>query len=404
MPVKCIDYGHFDNIYWTIRHSYTKAVFLLDFMMKKTKFAFFFAFSVHFLFISPILYAQTAFDADSAAKRLEASLAGNSSAPSAQVTRGRSQPKWVNDPYITYPRDRYIAAIGSAPDRAQAEARAFAALAAIFGQSVRSEFTVTTMYSEAVSRGIISVSDNTSVRDVLTTSVALDKLAGAEIGNIWDSTRGMVYAAAYMEKSKAISIYTDMIIINNRNIESLTAMSDSEKNSFSGLSRYRLSALIAGINANYASVVTQSGGSVSSLNIRSADSINIEAAKIIQNITVTVKVTNDRANRVQDAFAGVLSSRGIRTRGNNPQYTLEVNLQTNDVSFSGSEYKFCRIEASANLIENQTGASLFPFNFNVREGHTSYANAEAAAFAGAEKEIAQKFSAVLSEFLMSAMP
>ncbi|MCL2237064.1 MAG: LPP20 family lipoprotein [Treponema sp.] len=346
------------------------------------------------------VYAQTAFDVEESVLRLETYLVSSTT----QMTRGGSQPDWVNDPYSIYPRDHYIAAIGSASDRNQAEARAFTALAAIFGQSVRSEFTVTTMYTEAINRGVITVSENTGVRDMLTTAVTLDRLIGAEIGNIWDSRRGTVYAVAYMEKARAVSIYTDIITINNRNIAQLVSMSESEKNTLSGLSRYRLSALIAGINANYAAVVTLSGGSTSSLNIRSVDSLNMEAAEIVRNITIAVRVTNDRANRVQDAFARVLSSEGFRTRGNNPLYTLEVDVEKSEISFHGNNFIFCRMEVSANLIENQSGSSMFPFNFNLREGHANYANAEAAVFARAEREIHEKFSVSLREYLLSLMP
>ena len=353
--------------------------------------------------------AQSADRADAAARdavrRLEEALGGNAppQAP-AQVIQGGAQPRWVNEPYGVYARDRYIVAVGSGANRSQAEAKALAALTAVFGQSIKSDFSIATMYTEAVNRGVVNVSENTSIRDKITTAASMDNLVGAEIGNVWESGRGTVYAAAYMDRAKTVSIYTDMIIINNRNIELLTTMGSAEKNTLDGYARFRLAAHIAGINANYAAVVSQAGGSTASLNLRSADSLNLEAANIIRNITVTVRVTNDRANRVQDAFARVLSSEGLRTRGNNPPYTLEVHLSASEAAFPGNSYIFCRIEASANLIENSTGASLLPFSFNDRLGHATYANAEAAAFASAEKIIAERYPAALREYLASLIP
>ncbi|MDR2541908.1 MAG: LPP20 family lipoprotein [Treponema sp.] len=369
--------------------------------------------------VSFSLYSQTspqaAQDAEAAARealrRLDATLGGNVSPGTpqaivqpAQIARGGSQPQWVSDPYAVYDQNHFIAAVGSGSNRDEAESRALGSLVAIFGQTIRSDFAVVTMYTEAVNRGVVNVSENTNVRDQISRAASMDNVIGAQIGSIWDSGRGTIHAVAYMDRAKTISIYSDLIIVNNRNIDLLTNMSDTEKNSLDGFARYRLASQIAGINTNYAAVVTQAGGSTSALNLRSADYFSLEAANIIRNITVTVDVSNDRANRVQDAFARVLNAENLRTRGNNPRYTLEVRLDVNEVSFPGNAHIFCRIEGSANLIDNHTGASLLPFSFNERTGHTTYANAEAAAFLNVERLIAQRYPALLREFLASLIP
>jgi len=369
-----------------------------------------------FIFLTGSLFSQTPAQAGEAAReallRLEAALGGNNqtsvsgsaNTTAAQVIQGGTQPAWVNDPYTAYNRDRYIAVIGSGTNRIQAEARALTALAAIFGQSIKSEFVIAAMYTEAVNRGAVSVSDNTSIRDTITKAVSMDNIIGAQIGYVWDSGRDIVYAAAYLDKARAIAVYTDMIIINNNNIAHLTNMSINERNTFDGYARYRLAYQIAGINSNYAVIITMSGGSVASLNLNGADYYKIEAADIFRNITVTVSVDNDRANRVQNAFAGVLSSEGLRTRGNNPPYVLEVSVFSGEVDDPTNIYKWCLMEISANLIENSTGASLLPFSIDLYSGDLSYANAETAAYMNAEREIAQKYPALLREYLAAVMP
>jgi hypothetical protein len=370
-----------------------------------------------FTLLPGVFFAQTPNEADAAARdalrRLESALGGNVGAGTiaapaiavppapAQVSRGGRQPAWVDDVYSAYNREHFLAIVGSAANRDQAEARAFAALVALFGQSIKAEFTVAENYTEAVNRGVVNISQNTQVSEQITRAATMDRLFGAEIGNVWDDTRGTVHAVAFMDKARAISIYSDMIIVNNRNIGTLTAMNDDEKNSLDGYARFRLAALIAGINENYAAVISQLGGSVS---VRSADSLFFEAANIIRNITVVVAVTNDRANRVQDTFARILGAEGLRTRGNNPRYTLEVRLNVNEVTFPGNNNIFCRIEGSANLIDNQTGASLFPFAFNIREGHTTFANAEDRAFREAERTIADQYPGLLRSYLASLIP
>jgi hypothetical protein len=181
-------------------------------------------------------------------------------------------------------------------------------------------------------------------------------------------------------------------------------MSEKEKNTFDGFARYRLASQIAGINANYAAVISQSGGSVSSLTLNNADYYKLEADNIFRNITVTVSVDNDRANRVQNAFAGVINSQGLRTRGNSPSYVLEVFVYASEAVYPNNSIKWCVMEVSANLIDNSTGASLIPFGFNLREGHSTYANAETRAYAAAEREINERFPALLREYLASVMP
>jgi len=363
---------------------------------------------------SNLLFAQTFPDADLSfgdlIQRIENTIGGvnapaaSSNSPAAQVTRGGSQPRWVDDPYAFYARDRYFAAVGSAGNRDEAQRKALAALVAIFGQSVRSDFAAVTQYAEAVNRGIVTVSENTRIRDEVSTAASMDALVGAEIGNVWDNGRGTFYAAAYMEKAKTISIYSDLIILNNRNIEFLTTMSDREKNTLDGYARYKLAALISTINANYANLISLAGGSAASLNVRNANFFNIEASNIIKNITVTVNVGNDVSSRVRDAFASALTAEGLRTRGNNPLYTLEVRLEMNEAVFPNNRNIFCRFTVSANLVENSTGAVLLPFNFTDRAGHTTYANAQAAALTLMERTIAAKYPEALREYFSSMLP
>ncbi|MCL2441087.1 MAG: LPP20 family lipoprotein [Treponema sp.] len=362
---------------------------------------------------SGFVFAQTPNEANAAARdalrRLESALSGESvsglsTPPPAQVTRGGNQPRWTDDPYAAYPRERFIAVTGTGVNRNDAERRALVALAAYFGQSIQADFSTTTAYTQAVNSGTVNVSENSNVRDRIITAASMDNLIGAEIGNIWDDGRGTVYAVAFLDRAKTISIYTDMIILNNQNITLLTAMSNAEKNTFNGLARFRLASNIAGINTNYASVVSMAGGSTASLNLRNAEFYNLEVQNIIQNITVVVNVSNDRSNRVQDAFARVLSSLRLRTRGNNPPYTLEVRLNVSELRTPASEFVFCNIELSANLIENSTGASLIAFNESVREGHTIYTGAEARAFSAIEGIIAEKFSFLLQGYINSLIP
>jgi len=346
--------------------------------------------------------------ADDATRRLDEALGGGTgtgrnTAP-VQVARGGTRPNWISNPYAVYSRDQYLAAVGTAADRTEAEKRAFAALAAFFGQSIRADLTVATMYSEAVSNGIITVSENTQVRDTIVTAASLDTLIGAEIGNVWDDGRGTIYALAYIDRKRTAAVYTEIILMNQRNIDNLLAMSAAEKNMFDGYARYRLAALIAGMNAEYAGIVKLSGDSNVSFDISNADVLFLEASNIIKNISVGFKVSGDSNNRVRDAFAKVLSGEGLRTQGNNTPYVLEVSVNMGEITYPGNTFKFCGYTVSANLIERSTGSVLLPFNFSGREGHSTYENAQTRAVAAIERTIAESYPVLFREYLAALLP
>jgi hypothetical protein len=363
-------------------------------------------------FAANVVYAQSAGNsktaADDATRRLEQALSGNSVAGSSQnavqVARGGTRPRWVNSPYSDYPQNSYIAAVGTAKNRADAEKQAFAALTAFFGQSVKSDYALANAYSEAVSNGIVSVSENTNVREIIVTAASLDNLIGAAIGNIWDDGSGTVYALAYLEKERTVLIYTEISRINQKNIENLVSMDAGQKNTFDGYARYKLAALLAGMNAGYAGIVSLAGGTTAPLNLTGADTLVLEAADIIRNISIGFDVKNDKNNRVRDAFAKVLSGEGLRTRGNNPPYILEINIDMDEAKFPNNNFIFCRYTLSANLVERAAGSVLFPFSVTDREGHTSYTEAQNRAFVSIEKLINEKYPDAFREYLAGLLP
>ena len=373
-------------------------------------------------FTANVVYAQSAGSVDALARdalrRLDEVLNGKAAAASAatqspagqnvapvQSTRGGQEPRWVIDPYTAYPRDLYLAAVGYAPNRAEAEKKALAALTAIFGQSIQADFSAVATYTEAVSKGIVNSSETTNIRDRVSTSTSLDTLVGAEIGSIWDDACGTVYSVAYLDKERAIAVYGNMIRTNLTNIEKLTAMTPAEKNMLDGFARYRLAAIIAGINAKHAGVLAQCGGpTATSLNLPSVDALNIEASNIIKNVTVIISVKGDRNNRIRDAFTKAISGEGLRTRGNSPPYMLEVNVDLSEAVFPNNSNKFCRFTVSAELIENSTDSVMFPFSFTDRVGHSTYEGAQAIALLQAEKIIREKYPAVFREYLEGLLP
>jgi hypothetical protein len=360
---------------------------------------------------SCILYAQSAGSAEAAARddarRLDEALGGKTSGGGtqpAQVSKGGPEPAWVLDPYKAYPHSRYIAAVGFAKNRDEAEKKALAELAAIFGQSIKSDFSVATVYSEAVSKGIIVVSGNTNVRDTIVAAVSLDTLIGAEIGNVWDDGRGIVYALACMDREKTIAVYTEIIRMNQINIDRLTMIKDARKYTFDGYARYKMAELISGINAKYANIVTQAGGQVTSLNLDNADAINLEAADILRNITVSITIDGDQNDRIRYAFVKILNGAGLSTQDGDSPYVLAVTVSLNQVTVPNNNNVFCRYSVTADFIESDAGLTLFSFNDSGRTVHLTYEGAKDRAVTGMEKIINEQYSTAFKECLAAILP
>ncbi|MDR0721613.1 MAG: LPP20 family lipoprotein [Treponema sp.] len=337
-----------------------------------------------------------------------APVQGGPPAASAPVkVREGKEPAWVSSPDAVYDKNIFVTAVGYGIDRNQAEKDALGRLVAVFGQSVQANLKTSTSYSEAVSKGVVTVSENTVVQNAIKTSAEMDALIGAEIEDVWvDSKKNTYYAVAVLEKAKASKLYTDMIQSNERIIQDLIAMSLEEKQSLDGFSRYQFAATIADVNRLYANVLTIVGGpsGIGSGNIKNGDNYRLEAMNLTKSIPIEVKVIDDRSNRIKDAFASVFTKQGFRSGGTDSRYVLQVRVNFSPVELPNQQNKFTRYAIEANLIDTRDASVLLPFNINGREGHISFSEAENRAVVAAEKKINDTYGTVLSNYLASVLP
>jgi hypothetical protein len=348
----------------------------------------------------------------SGAGRQPAGAAGASgSSPSPSTNRsgssGGPEPSWVASPDSVFDRQKYVAAVGYGSERITAEKNAFANLTALFGQSVQGELAVITRYSEAVTSGVVSSSENTDVSNAIKTSVELESLVGAEIRDYWYDGKSTHYAAAVMERAKTAVLYTDMIRSNENIIKGLITMTSAEKNTFNGYSRYRLAGTIADANRTFANVLYIVGAEGTGIDIggmKKGDDYRLEAANIAGNIPVEIRVTGDRADRIQGAFAAALNSQGFKSGGRNSRYTLNTLVVLAPVDLPNQQNKFVRYTVEAKLTDSTTGSVLLPYTISGREGHTSSTEAENRAITAAERKINGEYGKLLASYLDSLLP
>jgi hypothetical protein len=314
----------------------------------------------------------------------------------------RTEPAWVSSPYSVYDQDDYVAAVGYGENRTAAERSALVSLTAVFGQSIQSEISIITNYSEAVNNGSINASENNAVREAVKTSSEMDSLVGAEIADVWQNSADRSWSAvAVLEKQRATVLYTDLIHGNQRLINEITKIPDADKNSLEAFSRYRLAATIADANKLYAtllSVIGRSPAGLSPSEIPGGGDYRLEAAKVARTIPIAVKVEGDRQNRIGNAFAVALGRIGFKSGGTNNRYVLNATLNLSSANLQGNQYQFCRYNVDAYLMDTSNDSRLAPYHISGREGHTAMNEAEIRAINSAAKKIDSEFGQIFDNF------
>jgi len=325
-------------------------------------------------------------------------------AGTAGTTGTAGTPDWIRDPYRKFDKQSYVAVTGVGNSRNEAEKDALGKLVATFGQSIQVDEKISTSYMEAVQKGAVSSwSENTSINNSIQTSAGMDSLIGAEIGETWNDNKNY-YAAAILNKAKAVQVYSNMIQDNQAMIDKLVNMPQAEKNTFDGFARYQFAATIADISISYGNLLTFIGAPSYAQGLVKGDNYRLEAQNITKAIPVAITVKNDKAGRIQGAFAKALSDIGFRSGGNNSRYVLDVNVSVSPVDLPNNTNKFARIELGANLTDTVSKTVLVPYNFNSREGHTTAAEAENRAYLSAERKIGEEYKDILLTYLSQLLP
>jgi len=321
----------------------------------------------------------------------------------AGTSGGRSaEPSWVRDPYTKYDKQSNVAALGRANSREMADKSAFGNLVAIFGQSIQVDEKVSSYYSEAVKKGVAANwSENTAVDTAITTSAGINTLIGAEILDRWDDGINF-YAVTVLNKSKAIQTYSGIVKSNQTMIEKLTNISPEEKNTLDGIARYHFAATVADMTAPYLNLLSLIGGPLPAF--KRGDDYRLEAADICKAIPVGISVHNDKAGRIQGAFARALSDLGFSSGGNDSPYLLGVTVTTTPVVIFNNQNKFTRIELKADLKDTKAGAVLLPYDFYSREGHATQEEADNRAYIAAERKINAEYAELLKTYLSQLLP
>ena len=149
---------------------------------------------------------------------------------------GDSRPKWLSDPYVQHDQSRYLAAVGEADNREDAQTRALANLAKIFSVSVNEQHVDNTAYS-----GAAGVKHSVS-REI--SAIASNQISHALIPEFYETDDGRVYAHAILDKAAMAKQLRDQIHQADHQVMALIEYaSTAAPNAFSALSALKTARL-----------------------------------------------------------------------------------------------------------------------------------------------------------------
>ena len=316
-----------------------------------------------------------------------------------------AMPEWVSSPATVYPSDRYLQYVGYAAERNKAEVEAINGLAAIFGQSVKSDSLAQKRMAQAKSDGkVATVSVSAFSQDVLR-SVDVSDLVGVEIKDYWsDGTTW--YAIAVLDKTKTADIYTDMIRKNAKAINDLLQKAEIDTYSIEGYASYDFASDIALENEGHIrklSVIKPEAIKSLNVNVPSSKEIATRRLEIAKKIPICVLISGDEDGKIASVFSEVISSSGFRGSldSTTARYVLTGSLTFEESVSSDNKTRKCRYNLETYILDTENDHQVCPFNLSGRDSHVQYSEAKIRAMKSLEKKIKVDFKKTFAEYLKS---
>lgn len=335
---------------------------------------------------------------------LAASVCGAKPAKAASKAKAGKpvpMPAWVNVPSSVYPSGTYIAAVGNARDRSTAEVKAVQGVAAVFRQKIDSTEKASTRMIQARKDGTVATAQLAEFDQQVLRYVNADDLIGIEVKEFWNDEKNSTwYAIAVMEKSKAASLYTDLIRANIASINRMTA--GINENTIDSYAFCDFAVEVAEKNEEYysrLSVISPASAEAVKGDMISPKKLHVRAMEIANAIPVCVIIENDVDGRFAQAFAGVLKGIGFKTTFNpGARYMISGKVSFEESKTSDNTNVRCRYSLDSYLTDTVEGRNVLPFAISGRESHTSYSEAKVRAVREIEKKITTEFGETLGNY------
>ena len=137
------------------------------------------------------------------------------------------RPDWVDGMPAAFPRERFVVAVGTADDRAAAELRARAGIAAFFESRIAAAARVEETEGHATANGLELRVASLSARQEVTAATA-KLLEGAEIAEAWTDAEGRSWALAVLDRARATDALRGRLAEVDAEVDALAARLGAE--------------------------------------------------------------------------------------------------------------------------------------------------------------------------------
>jgi len=247
------------------------------------------------------------------------------------------------------------------------------------------------------------------IQNEIKTNSSIQGLIGIQKEYWSDKKSGKTYALAYMNKKECTARYTALINENERLIETLSKAAETETSTIDACCKLNFAMNLGALTDNYLNILTvlapeNSGKTPAYGSAEAVRSLYNSAASAVR---VTISVTggsgngNDRGSnnssnsdsgngikRISSAIESVLAESGIRTTTAKSNYQLKADFVLKDDETADAAHKYSSFELSIELTD-KSGAVLFSFSAEDRQGHTTQAGARQRAIREAENIITE---------------
>ena len=331
-------------------------------------------------------------------------LSAGSIAFAAKKSAAAPMPEWVNAPATVYPNASYITSVGYASDRESAEIKALQGVAAVFGQSVKSDSEASQRMIQAKADGKVATASVSAFSQNIKRSVDVDCLIGVEVKEFWlEQSTSTWYAIAVLDKSKALQIYGDMIRKNASAIKTLFSSGAEDKISLDGYATYDFAEDIALENENHLkklSVIQPDAVAALKSYCPSSKDYHAKKVEIAKQIPIGVIVEDDVDGRIGAAFSSAIAAAGFRgTFGNNARYVLFAILTFEQSDSTDGKTTRCRYNIESFIVDTETEQKIVPFSFSGREGHVNFAEAKNRSVKALETKVKSEFGKTFAGYL-----
>lgn len=310
--------------------------------------------------------------------------------------RGAKLPAWVENPFMGYAENEYIAATGAGMSADEADKKAVAAVAAAVIQNVNMEETVT---QSSLSDG----TDLTSYLSDIRIQSKLKDVTGLSIKDRWTAKNKPFYSRAVLDKNAAGRQYALRLQKNAAEIDALLEASGRHPATFEScktlIQAYALAAE-SDYYLNLLSVLRPNARPTPSYGSAAAIETRIRSA--LSDIKVLVTVSGDSGGRLAAAVASVINGlgAGVTASENDAAYRCTTQVSYEDIEkHPQTEIYFTRFALTCAMTECTSGKDILTLATGARCGKLSRKEAQQNARAAAEQAVKDELSTKLNALL-----